>query len=148
MSILVAWPRDLSRLATHKMSFPPPATTISSPEAQSQQPHQQPTLQLDSPFALDSAGLPLHPGLRSVLRLNAAHQQKVYHSGRLSKRVERGTDGRPPIKDEGWIDIWCQLSGVTLSIWNMKAIEKANARGEQVPPQYVNITDAVGFVHF
>lgn len=48
-----------------------------------------------------------------------------------------------PTKDEGWIDIWCQLGGVTLSIWNMKAIEEANARGEQVPPQYVNITDAV-----
>lgn len=125
------------------------ARTERSPSPkQAQQPQQQFASQSDSPFAVDSTGVPLHPGLRSVLRFNAAHQQKVYHSGRLTKRVERGTDGTPPIKDEGWIDIWCQLSGVTLSIWSMKAIERANVRGEQAPPQYVNITDAVGFVLF
>ncbi|KAF8604527.1 hypothetical protein BDV93DRAFT_605840 [Ceratobasidium sp. AG-I] len=100
---------------------------------------------LDSPFALDPTGVPLHPNLRLVLRLNGAHQQKVYYSGRLSKRVERGTDGLRPTKDEGWIDVWCQLGGATLSIWNMKEIEEAAAKGEEAPPQYVNITDA--FVH-
>jgi CCR4-NOT transcriptional complex subunit CAF120 len=97
----------------------------------------------DQPFALGPNGIPLHPELRSVLRLNSVHQQKIYYSGRLSKRVERGTDGSRPAKDEGWIDIWCQLGGVTLSIWSMRAIEEANARGEQVPPQYINVTDAV-----
>ncbi|KAG8790583.1 hypothetical protein FRC12_011510 [Ceratobasidium sp. 428] len=117
-----------------------------TPPVPQQQPPLSPPQQMqgqESPFALGPTGIPLHPELRSVLRLNAAHQQKIYYSGRLSKRVERGTDGSRPTKDEGWIDIWCQLGGVTLSIWSMHAIEEANARGEQVPPQYINVTDAV-----
>ncbi|KAG8756973.1 hypothetical protein FRC11_004884, partial [Ceratobasidium sp. 423] len=127
--------------ATHSTAATPnpDAVVASGPPAPSQQ---QPFPKPDEPFALGPTGIPLHPELRSVLRLNSVHQQKIYYSGRLSKRVERGTDGSRPAKDEGWIDIWCQLGGVTLSIWNMKAIEEANARGEQVPPQYINVTDA------
>jgi CCR4-NOT transcriptional complex subunit CAF120 len=121
----------------------PDALVPEQPQSPPLQPQPQQAPQQESPFALGPTGIPLHPEIRSVLRLNAAHQQKVYYSGRLSKRVERGTDGTRPNKDQGWIDIWCQLGGVTLSIWNMQAIEEANAKGEQVPPQYVNVTDAV-----
>ncbi|KAG8700722.1 hypothetical protein FRC08_004481 [Ceratobasidium sp. 394] len=122
--------------------IPGQAQSLMPPQQAPPTPQQQLSPQQESPFALGPTGIPLHPELRSVLRLNAAHQQKIYYSGRLSKRVERGTDGNRPAKDEGWIDIWCQLGGVTLSIWSMRAIEEANARGEQVPPQYINITDA------
>ncbi|KAH7341572.1 hypothetical protein B0J17DRAFT_765613 [Rhizoctonia solani] len=122
--------------ATQSTASPNPDAGPSAPS------QQQPFPRPDEPFALGPTGIPLHPELRSVLRLNSVHQQKIYYSGRLSKRVERGTDGSRPAKDDGWIDIWCQLGGVTLSIWNMRAIEEANARGEQVPPQYINVTDA------
>ncbi|KAF8604528.1 hypothetical protein BDV93DRAFT_522246 [Ceratobasidium sp. AG-I] len=124
--------------AVPRRAQPPP-----SQQTQQLQPPQPMSPQADSPFALGPVGVPLHPELRSVLRLNGAHQQKVYYSGRLSKRVKRGTDGKPPTRDEGWIDVWCQLSGVMLSIWNMEAIEEANAQGEQVPPQYICITNAL-----
>ncbi|KAF8592899.1 hypothetical protein BDV93DRAFT_567199 [Ceratobasidium sp. AG-I] len=131
------------------MSSPPPPAYTSLPYMQASTLSKGgcSTDPSDNPFALGPTGIPLHPELRSALRLNCAHQQKVYYSGRLLKRVERSTDGTRPAKDEGWIDVWCQLGGVTLSTWNMKEVEGAAAKGEQVPPQYVNITDAVRQSH-
>ncbi|KAG2154048.1 hypothetical protein DEU56DRAFT_952095 [Suillus clintonianus] len=87
---------------------------------------------------------PLHPEIRSIVQLTVAHARKVYFSGPLVKRVQRQPDGQRP-KDDGWVDVWAQLSGTTLSIWDMKEIEAANKKGLEVPPTYVNITDA--FVH-
>ncbi|KAG1835076.1 hypothetical protein EV424DRAFT_1551768 [Suillus variegatus] len=91
-----------------------------------------------------SAVPPLHPEIRSIVQLTVAHARKVYFSGPLVKRVQRQPDGQRP-KDDGWFDIWAQLSGTTLSIWDMKEIEEASKKGLEVPPTYVNITDA--FVH-
>ncbi|KAG1781697.1 hypothetical protein EV702DRAFT_1042160 [Suillus placidus] len=87
---------------------------------------------------------PLHAEIRSIVQLTVAHARKVYFSGPLVKRVQRQSDGQRP-KDDGWVDVWAQLSGTTLSIWDMKEIEEANKKGLEVPPTYVNITDA--FVH-
>ncbi|KAG1750844.1 hypothetical protein EDB19DRAFT_1893361 [Suillus lakei] len=93
----------------------------------------------------DSTSVPsLHPEIRSIVQLTVAHARKVYFSGPLVKRVQRQPDGQRP-KDDGWVDVWAQLSGTTLSIWDMKEIEAANKQGLEVPPTYVNITDA--FVH-
>lgn len=55
---------------------------------------------------------------------------------------EREPDGTRS-KDDGWHDVWAQLSGTTLSLWDMKEIEEANKQGRQVPPKYINIQDAV-----
>lgn len=85
----------------------------------------------------------LHPEIRSVVQLSVAHAHKVYFSGPLVKHVERQTDGKLVGKDDAWRDVWAQLGGTTLSIWDMKEIEEANKRGEEVPPTYLNITDAV-----
>jgi CCR4-NOT transcriptional complex subunit CAF120 len=106
---------------------------------------------LPSPSALDrSPSLPaqsqpmqLHPEIRSVVTLTHAHAHKVYMSGPLIRRVERLPDGHHPIKDEGWRDVWAQLGGTTLSIWDMKEIEEASKQGKEVPPTYINVTDAV-----
>lgn len=88
---------------------------------------------------------PLHPEIRSIVQLTVAHARKVYFSGPLVKRIQRQPDGQRP-KDDGWVDVWAQLSGTTLSIWDMKEIEEANKKGLEVPPTYVNITDAVSFL--
>ncbi|TDL25788.1 hypothetical protein BD410DRAFT_826381 [Rickenella mellea] len=85
---------------------------------------------------------PTHPEIRSVVQLSLAHAQKIYFSGPLIRRVERQPDGTRPAKDDGWRDVWAQLGGTTLSVWDMQEIEEANKRGEQVPPTYVNVTDA------
>ncbi|KAF9456625.1 hypothetical protein BDZ94DRAFT_1314985 [Collybia nuda] len=85
---------------------------------------------------------PLHPEIRSVVQLTAAHAHKIYFSGPLVRRVERQPDGQKPTKDEGWCDVWAQLGGTTLSIWDMKQIQEASKVGKEVPPTYVNMTDA------
>jgi CCR4-NOT transcriptional complex subunit CAF120 len=85
----------------------------------------------------------LHPEIRSVVTLTHAHAHKVYMSGPLVLRIERLPDGHNPIKDEGWQDVWAQLGGTTLSIWDMKEVNKASKQGKEVPPTYINVTDAV-----
>ncbi|KAF7327655.1 PH domain-containing protein [Mycena kentingensis (nom. inval.)] len=87
----------------------------------------------------------LHPEIRSVVQLTTAHARKIYFSGPLIRRIERQPDGQKPVKDEGWTEVWAQLGGTTLSIWDMKAVQEASAQGREVPPTYLNITDA--FVH-
>lgn len=86
---------------------------------------------------------PLHPEIRSIVQLTLAHSRKVYFSGPLIRRIERQPDGQRPTKDEGWRDVFAQLGGTTLSLWDMQEIEEASKQGRQVPPSYVNITDAV-----
>lgn len=94
-----------------------------------------------------NALVPLHPEIRSVVQLSVAHAQKIYYSGPLIKHTERQPDGHRPTKDEGWRDVWAQLGGTTLSIWDMKEIEEASKQGQEVPPSYINITDAVSFIY-
>ncbi len=105
---------------------------------------------LDRTSSLPSPGqsqtMQLHPEIRSVLTLTHAHAHKVYMSGPLVRRVERLPDGHHPIKDEGWRDVWAQLGGTTLSIWDMKEIDEASKQGKEVPPTYINVTDAVSLV--
>lgn len=81
--------------------------------------------------------------IKSVVDLALAHAHKIYFSGALVRRVERLPDGNKPARDEGWVDVWAQLGGTTLSVWDMKAIEEASKRGEEVPPSYINVTDSV-----
>jgi len=90
-----------------------------------------------------SAPNPLHPEIRSVVQLTFAHAHKIYFSGSLVRRLERQPDGQRPLKDEGWIEVWAQLGGTTLSIWDTKEIQEASKQGKEVPPSYINVTDAV-----
>ncbi|KAI1796860.1 hypothetical protein LXA43DRAFT_878536 [Ganoderma leucocontextum] len=90
-------------------------------------------------------GPPLHSEIKSVVQLTLAHAHKVYFSGPLVRRIERQPDGQKPTKDEGWREVWAQLGGTTLSVWDMKEIQEASKQGRQVPPTYINVTDA--FVH-
>lgn len=85
----------------------------------------------------------LHPEIRSVVQLQVAHGRKIYFSGPLVRRVECLPDGSRPHKDEGWTEIWAQLGGTTLSVWDMREIQEASKQGKEVPPAYINVTDAV-----
>jgi hypothetical protein len=78
-----------------------------------------------------------------VVSLTNVHAHKVYMSGPLIRRIERMPDGHPPRKDDGWRDVWAQLGGTTLSIWDMEEIEDARKQGKEVPPIYINVADAV-----
>lgn len=86
---------------------------------------------------------PLHPEIRSIVQLKVAHGRKIYHAGPLVRRLERQADGQRPLKDDGWRDVFAQLGGTILSLWDMKEVEEANKQGKQVPPSYINVTDAV-----
>ena len=92
---------------------------------------------------LQSQPAHLHPEIRSVVQLTVAHARKIYFSGPLVRHLERQPDGSRPAKDNGWTDVWAQLGGRTLSIWDMGMIAEANNEGREVPPTYVNMTDAV-----
>lgn len=98
------------------------------------------------PVQGQSQPMQLHQEIRSVVTLTHAHAHKVYMSGPLVRRIERLPDGHHPIKDEGWRDVWAQLGGTTLSIWDMKEIDQASKVGKEVPPTYINVTDAVSLV--
>ncbi|KAF8638252.1 hypothetical protein AX17_002274 [Amanita inopinata Kibby_2008] len=102
--------------------------------------HQSPQ-PMQSPPSLPQ-GPQLHPEIRSVVQLTMAHSHKIYYSGPLVRRIERQPDGQKPSKDEGWIDVWAQLGGTTLSVWDMKQVQEASKQGKEVPPTYVNMTDA------
>jgi len=88
----------------------------------------------------------LHAEIRSVVNLTHAHAHKVYMSGPLVRRVERLPDGNRPLKDDGWREVWAQLGGTTLSIWDMKEVDEARKEGKEVPPTYINVTDAVSLL--
>lgn len=72
--------------------------------------------------------------------------QKVYFSGPLVRCNERSADGARVSRDGDWHDVWAQLGGTSLSVWDMKAIDEANKLGTQAPPSYINVTDAVSKV--
>jgi CCR4-NOT transcriptional complex subunit CAF120 len=92
---------------------------------------------------------PLHPEIHSIVSLITAHAEKIYFSGPLIHKLEKNPHGHKPYKDEDWHDVWAQIYGTTLSIWDMVEVKKAHREGREVPPSYVNLTDAVRppFIH-
>ena len=132
---------------------PPPQQQMQAPPQQSQPPQTlqqqmepEPQQQPPPPPKQSAPGNPaaqLHPEIRSVVQLTLAHTHKIYFSGPLVRLIERQPDGQKPTKDEGWKEVWAQLSGTTLSVWDMAEIQEASKQGKQVPPTYINVTDAV-----
>lgn len=114
---------------------PPPQKQQPPPPPQPQQSHDQ------EPSSTHEA--PLHPEIRSTVSLTMAHTQKIYFSGPLVHKLDRTPDGHGPHKGGGWRDVWAQLYGTTLSIWDMGEVKIASQQGKEVPPSYINITEAV-----
>lgn len=91
-----------------------------------------------------SAGKTLHPEIEQVVALTLAHSSKIYCSGPLIRKIERQSDGQAAKPHEAdWSDVWAQLGGTTMSVWDMQAINKASQEGKEVPPTYLNVTDSV-----
>lgn len=120
------------------------SSSASTQPSQLQQKPAQPPPQDMQPLLSgpDGSQRQLHPEIRSVVQLSNAHARKIYMSGELVKHVERLTDGKIVGKEEPWRRVWAQLGGTTLSVWDMQEIEEASRRGAEVPPTYINITDA------
>ena len=128
--------RAVSQTQPQNAPAPPP------PQQQQQQQPPQPQQSHDQqPPATHDASL--HPEVRSIVSLTMAHTQKIYFSGPLVHKFDRNPDGQKPHKEEVWHDVWAQLYGTTLSIWDMGEVKIANQQGKEVPPSYVNITEAV-----
>ena len=85
----------------------------------------------------------LHPEILSVISLNTAHTRKIYFSGPLVQVFDRNAGGHKPHKDQKWRDVWAQLYGTTLAIWDMVEVKIAHQQGREVPPSYANTIDAV-----
>jgi CCR4-NOT transcriptional complex subunit CAF120 len=128
----------------HSPSMSPPSNgnVQSLPSLSPTQQPQDPTSNPPSRQPSTSASQ-LHPEIRSLVQLNVGHAYKIYYSGPLVRRVDRLPDGQKATKDEGWTDVWAQLGGTTLSIWDMKQVQEASKQGREVPPTYINMTDAV-----
>ncbi|KZO90697.1 hypothetical protein CALVIDRAFT_388012 [Calocera viscosa TUFC12733] len=130
-------PSSSSRLSqSHSHSQPADRTSTELSTSSSSSAHFSGTPPTGGPLSS------LHPELRSGISLSIAHAHKVYFSGPLARRLELEPSGRPPHRQEGWVDVWAQLGGTTLSVWEMRAIEEASQKGEEVPPSYINVTDA------
>ncbi|THV07320.1 hypothetical protein K435DRAFT_959906 [Dendrothele bispora CBS 962.96] len=127
-------PRKSLQYDQRSTSPPLPQQQDQQPQPQSQSQPQQPPAPQQPP--------PLHPEIRSIVQLTVSHAHKIYFSGPLVRRVEREANGNKPVKDEGWTEVWVQLGGTTLSIWDMKQIQEASQQGKEVPPTYVNMMDA------
>ena len=120
---------------------PPPQQQNTQPPEQNPTPQPQQSHDQQSSAAHDAS---LHPEIRSIVSLTVAQTQKIYFSGPLVHKFDRNPDGQKPREDGGWRDVWAQLYGTTLSIWDMGEVKIANQQGKEVPPSYVNITEAVG----
>jgi hypothetical protein len=78
-----------------------------------------------------------HPDISSIVRLLDAHAAKIYKSGPLSQ-LEKQHDGHVKL-----VNSWAQLRGTTLCVWELRQVEEASRLGAEVPPIYLNVTDAV-----
>lgn len=87
----------------------------------------------------------IHPEIQQVVGLTLAHSGKIYSSGPLVRRIERNADGSI-VKDAKWAEVWAQLGGTTLSVWDMEAIKRASEEGREEPPTYINVTDSVSVI--
>lgn len=138
---------DLDRSAQNKYSTVPsgklisPRNSANAQAAQAQQPPQRRTSIMGRSLQT-GANQKIHPDIENVVQLTLAHSSKIYCSGPMVRRIERQSDGTTS-KDTQWVEVWAQLGGTTLSVWDMEAIRKASREGREEPPTYINVTDSV-----
>ena len=65
--------------------------------------------------------------------------------GYLLVRHSLGVDGQPDHRAghfHDWTECFVQLQGTSLSLWEARLLNQAAAEGREVPPTYINVTDA------
>lgn len=83
--------------------------------------------------------------LRNALHLHDALTRKAYMEGYLLVRHSLGVDGQPDHRAghfHDWTECFVQLQGTSLSLWEARLLNQAAAEGREVPPTYINVTDA------
>ncbi|KAJ8100581.1 hypothetical protein POJ06DRAFT_196618, partial [Lipomyces tetrasporus] len=105
---------------------------------------------LNKPTELDPKEIP--PELESIINLINAQQSRCYYEGRFVFLKDLDADGKAPA-DRVWRDVYGQLVGTVLSIWESRELERAAAvagasssssgvSNNPVKPTYINIADA------
>ncbi|KAK9453975.1 hypothetical protein V1511DRAFT_461360, partial [Dipodascopsis uninucleata] len=89
--------------------------------------------------------------LASIMSLMSSLQVRCYYEGRFVLLKDLDNDGKPPLNRE-WREVYCQLVGCVLQIWDSWELEKSsvspNSDGipahamSAVKPTYINIADA------
>lgn len=84
--------------------------------------------------------------LRRALELHEALARKAYMEGYLLVRHALGVDGQPDHRTnrfDTWTECFVQLRGTVLSLWEAQRLADAAQQGRDVPPMYINVTEAL-----
>ena len=84
--------------------------------------------------------------LRRALELHEALARKAYMEGYLLVRHALGVDGQPDHRThrfDTWTECFVQLHGTVLSLWEAQRLADAAQQGRDVPPMYINVTEAL-----
>lgn len=80
------------------------------------------------------------PELLPIFTYLNAHSNRLYHEGYFLKLHDLDVRGRPSI-DRVWNEVFSQLVGTVLSLWDASALDAAGEDGEVVPT-FINLSDA------
>ncbi|KAK9467160.1 hypothetical protein V1512DRAFT_262090 [Lipomyces arxii] len=90
----------------------------------------------------------ISPELESIINLVNAQQARCYYEGKFVFLKDLDNDGKPP-SDRQWREVYGQLVGTVLSIWDLQALERASENSvvsgntrAMVKPTYINVADA------
>ncbi|KAK9461946.1 uncharacterized protein V1516DRAFT_623028, partial [Lipomyces oligophaga] len=95
----------------------------------------------DSDVAFDFDPKQIPPELAAVISLINAHQSRCYYEGSFVFLRDLDSDGKQASRRQ-WQDVFGQLVGTVLSIWDKAELDAAAGATSAVKPTYINISDA------
>lgn len=128
---------DSQTLDNFNSSSPTPAQRSRSDSRPSSRPVSM--LQSHQPPVMD-----LHqdtlPELQRIFTYLNSHSNKLYQEGYFLKLHDLDGRGRPS-PDRNWTEVFAQLVGTVLSVWDAQKLDDAGTDGEVVP-SFINLADA------
>ncbi|KAL1639955.1 hypothetical protein SLS58_007381 [Diplodia intermedia] len=80
------------------------------------------------------------PELQPIFTFLNSHSNKLYQEGYFLKLHDLDARGRPS-PDRNWTEVFAQLVGTVLSVWDAQRLDEAGEDGEVVP-SFINLADA------
>ncbi|KAH7025382.1 hypothetical protein B0J12DRAFT_384705 [Macrophomina phaseolina] len=80
------------------------------------------------------------PELQPIFTYLNSHSNKLYQEGYFLKLHDLDARGRPS-PDRNWTEVFAQLVGTVLSVWDAQRLDEAGEDGEVVP-SFINLADA------
>lgn len=80
------------------------------------------------------------PELQPIFTFLNSHSNKLYQEGYFLKLHDLDARGRPS-PDRNWTEVFAQLVGTVLSVWDAQRLDDAGEDGEVVP-SFINLADA------